>query len=173
LEVSNFARESGLSFQTTQKYLNVLSQAQLTFKLYGYQYGPAKRYIKAAKTYFCDNGIISSLNPNVGQGERIENFVLAELEKRRKLGFLPADHFYYYKSTAGHEIDLVFEMRNIVYAVEIKATRNPGARDIQNLKRFVLNAARSTQGILFYLGETYECVDGIQMIPIGALFRGA
>lgn len=33
LEVSNFAREAGISFPTTKKYLNALQQAQLTFKL--------------------------------------------------------------------------------------------------------------------------------------------
>ena len=58
LEVSNFARESGLSHPTTKKYLNNMHLSQLTFRLYGYQYGPAKRFIKAAKTYFSDNGIL-------------------------------------------------------------------------------------------------------------------
>jgi len=51
LEVSNFAREAGISFPTTKKYLNALQQAQLTFKLYGYQYGPAKRHIKRILFY--------------------------------------------------------------------------------------------------------------------------
>ena len=88
LEVSNFAREAGISFPTTKKYLNALQQAQLTFRLYGYQYGPAKRHIKAAKTYFADNGIIQSLNAGSSEGQLIENFVIAELEKRRKLGMI-------------------------------------------------------------------------------------
>ncbi len=57
LEISNFARESGLSHPTAKKYLNALLQSQLTFKLYGYQYGPAKRFVKAAKTYVADTGI--------------------------------------------------------------------------------------------------------------------
>jgi len=173
LEVSNFARESGLSFPTTRKYLNALNQAQLTFKLYGYHFGPAKRYIKASKVYFCDNGVLHSLNPRLGEGQVMENFILSELEKRRKLGLLPADHFYYYKSASGHEIDLVFEMENLLYAVEIKATRNPGGRDIQHLKRFVQGVGRPAAGILFYLGETYETLDGIRLIPVGALFQGA
>ena len=34
LEVSNFAREAGLSHVTTKKYLNALNQAQLTFKIF-------------------------------------------------------------------------------------------------------------------------------------------
>lgn len=172
LEVSNFARESGLSFPTTKKYLNALQQAQLTFRLYGYQYGPAKRYIKAAKTYFCDNGIVNSLNAGVGRGQLVENFVLGELEKRRKLGMLPVDRFYYYKSAAGHEIDLVFEMGDVVHAVEVKASSNPGARDFQNLKRFAQSLNRPVRCYLFYTGDAYDTVDDIRLIPIGALFGG-
>ena len=172
LEVSNFAREAGISFPTTKKYLNALQQAQLTFKLYGYQYGPAKRHIKAAKTYFADNGIIHSLNAGVSEGQLIENFVIAELEKRRKLDMIPADQFYYYKSVAGREIDLVFEVDNTVYAVEIKATKRPGPRDFQNLKQFQDRLKRPIKRILFYPGEEYSTVDGIRLVPIGALHRG-
>ena len=165
--------ESGLSHATTKKYLNALQQSQLTFRLYGYQYGPAKRYIKAAKTYFSDNGILQSLNAGISEGQRIENFVLAELEKRRKLGLLPADQFYYYKSAAGHEIDLVFEHQETVHAVENNATRNPGPRDLQHLKRFTRNTARRVKAFLFYRGDQYATQDGIHLIPIAALFRGA
>ena len=172
LEVSNFAREAGISFPTTKKYLNALQQAQLTFKLYGYQYGPAKRHIKAAKTYFADNGIIHSLNAGVSDGQLIENFVISELEKRRKLNMIPADQFYYYKSVAGREIDLIFEVDNTVYAVEIKATKKPGPRDFQNLKQFEDRLKRPIKRILFYPGEEYSTVDGIRLIPIGALHRG-
>lgn len=172
LEVSNFAREAGISFPTTKKYLNALQQAQLTFKLYGYQYGPAKRHIKAAKTYFADNGIIHSLNARVSDGQLIENFVISELEKRRKLDMIPADQFYYYKSVAGREIDLIFEVDNTVYAVEIKATKRPGPRDFQNLKQFEDRLKRPIKRILFYPGEEYSTVDGIRLIPIGALHRG-
>jgi len=172
LEVSNFAREAGISFPTTKKYLNALQQAQLTFKLYGYQYGPAKRHIKAAKTYFADNGIIHSLNAGVSDGQLIENFVISELEKRRKLDMIPADQFYYYKSIAGREIDLIFEVDDTVYAVEIKATKRPGPRDFQNLKQFEDRLKRPIKRILFYPGEEYSTVDGIRLIPIGALHRG-
>ena len=152
--------------------MNALQQAQLTFKLYGYQYGPAKRHIKAAKTYFADNGIIHSLNAGVSDGQLIENFVISELEKRRKLDMIPADQFYYYKSAAGREIDLIFEVDNTVYAVEIKATKRPGPRDFQNLKQFEDCLKRPIKRILFYPGEEYCTVDGIRLIPIGALHRG-
>lgn len=173
LEVSNFARESGLSHQTAKKYLNALHQAQLTFKLYGFQYGPAKRFIKASKTYFADNGILSSLNVEVAGGQRIENFVISELEKRRKLGFLPTDQLFYYKSAAGHEIDLLFEMGGTLYACEIKATERPGPKDIRNLRNFNDRLKRPVKKYLFYLGDDYTTQEDVILLPITALFRGA
>jgi predicted AAA+ superfamily ATPase len=172
LEVSNFAREAGISHPTAKKYLNALQQAQLTFKLYGYQYGPAKRFLKAAKTYFADSGIIRSLNAGISEGLLIENFVISELEKRRKLGFIRADQFYYYKSAAGHEVDLVFEMDDTIYAIEIKSTKRPGPKDFRNLRQFDDRSNRPVRRFLFYLGEEYRTVDNISLIPIGALFRG-
>ena len=172
LEVSNFAREAGISHPTTKKYLNALQQAQLTFKLYGYQYGPAKRYIKAAKTYFADNGIIHSLNAGVSAGQLLENFVLAEFEKRRKLGMIMADQFYYYKSAGGNEIDLVFEADNTVYAIEIKSTLRPAPRDLHNLGQFSDRLNRPVRRYLVYLGEEYRTIDNIQLLPAAALFRG-
>lgn len=172
LEVSNFAREAGISHPTAKKYLNALHQSQMTFKLYGYQYGPAKRYLKAAKTYFADNGIINSFNANLNEGRLIENFAISELEKRRKLGFIKTDQFYYYKSAAGNEIDLVFEMDDTVYAVEIKGTKRPGPKDFRNLRQFENISNRPVKRILFYLGEEYGTVDDIRLLPIGVLFRG-
>lgn len=172
LEISNFARESGLSHQTTKKYLNALNQAQLTFKLYGFQYGPAKRYIKAAKTYFADNGILSSLNVEIALGQRIENFVISELEKRRKLGFLQTDRLYYYKSAAGHEIDLIFEINGSLHACEIKATERPGPKDFRNLRNFKDRQNRPIKRYLFYLGDQYKTQDNITLIPIAALYQG-
>ncbi|MFZ0243049.1 MAG: ATP-binding protein [Desulfobacterales bacterium] len=172
LEVSNFARESDLSHQTAKKYLNALSQAQLAFKLYGFQYGPAKRYLKASKTYFSDNGILSSLNVAVSIGQQIENFVISELEKRRKLGFIKAEHLYYYKSAAGHEIDLIFETNGCLHACEIKATERPGPRDFRNLRNFKDRLNRPVKRFLFYMGDRYENHDGVIMIPIASLYRG-
>lgn len=40
------------------------------------------------------------------------------------------------------------------------------------LKRFAQNTARPVKTFLFYLGSTYETVEGIRLIPVGALFRG-
>lgn len=173
LEISNFAREAQLSFHTTKKYINSLLQSQLIFELPGYQYGPAKRFIKAKKTYFCDNGIISSFGVEISEGQRVENFVISELEKRRKLGLIKTERFFYYKSAAGREIDLVFESEGTVYAIEIKASKSPSRRDIKNLKGFGQRLTKPCKLFLFYLGEEYLTVDGVSFLPIAAIRSGA
>jgi len=144
----------------------------LTFKLYGYQFGPAKRYAKAVKTYFVDTGIIRSLNARVSAGQLLESFVLAEFEKRRRLGIIRADQFCYYKSAGGHEIDLVFEADNRIYAIEIKSTLRPSPRDVNSLAQFSDRLNRQVRRYLFYLGDEYRAIEDVQLLPVAALFRG-
>jgi hypothetical protein len=172
LEISAFAREAGLSFPTAKKYLNALGQSQLTFKLSGYQYGPAKRYLKSAKNYFGDVGVLQSLNAGPGHGQVVENFVLAELEKRRKLGFIAAEQLFFYKSQSGHEVDCVWEMKQELFAAEIKAAKQIAPADLQRLKVFSSKTFSSCRAFIFYPGEAYQEHDGVRAIPIAALFRG-
>jgi predicted AAA+ superfamily ATPase len=172
LEVSNFAKESGLSHPTTKKYLNNMHFSQLTFRLYGYHYGPAKRFVKASKTYFSDNGILTSLNIPLNEGQLLENFVIAEFEKRRKLGLIKCDRLYYYKSAAGREIDLIFESDDVIYAIEIKNTRRPSNRDVRNLMEFSKGMKKRVKMYLFYPGDDYLSLGNVKIIPVAGLFRG-
>jgi len=172
LEVSNFAREAGLSFVTARKYLNILHQSQLTFKLYGYHLGPAKRYVKAAKTYFSDNGIIEALGYQCSKGQILENFVLSEIEKRRKLGFLKSSQLFYYKSSGGAEIDLILEEEDHLKAIEIKSSKVIQKKDLRNLKDFIKGHKNPVKGYLFYLGGEYQEIDSIKCLPIASIFRG-
>ncbi len=172
LEVSNFAREAGLSHPTTKKYLNNMHYSQLTFRLYGYQFGPAKRFTKAAKTYFSDNGILTSLNIPLNESQLLENFVIAEFEKRRKLGLIKCDRLYYYKSAAGREIDLIFESDDVIYAIEIKNTRRPSNRDVRNLMEFSKGMKKRVKMYLFYPGDEYLSLGNVKIIPVAGLFRG-
>ena len=123
-----------------------------------------------------DTGIITSFNLRLNQSESgtaIENFVIGELEKRRKLGLIKADQFYYYKSTSGHEIDLVFETDGILYAIEIKNTSHPGPKDFRNLRQFKENSEQPVKCFLFYMGEEYRQENSVNLIPISALYRGS
>jgi predicted AAA+ superfamily ATPase len=171
LEVSNASRESGLSYPTTKKYLNVLVESRLAFKLVGYQYGPAKRFTRASKVYFSDAGMLHALNVSVSAGQRLENFVISELEKRRKLGAIQCDRLCYYKSAAGAEIDVIMEMPDETLAVEIKHTRNPVPRDVRQLQKFVAADPGKRRAILLYTGTERQDIEGIDVLPVQHLYR--
>jgi uncharacterized protein len=170
-QVASFTRESGLSQPTTKKYLNVIEQSELGFKLFGYQYGAAKRLLKAPKSYFVDNGILTALNVGTSRGQFIENFVLSEIEKRRKLGFYPVEQLYYYQTIGGSEIDLIMEFPDHIKAIEVKATKSPSQKDIRNLKDFAKATSKETKLYLFYLGTQYLDLEGVKVIPISSFYR--
>ncbi|MCB9029491.1 MAG: ATP-binding protein [Deltaproteobacteria bacterium] len=173
LEVSSFAQDSGLSHPTAKKYLNILTQSDLAFKLYGYQYGPAKRYIKAAKMYFADNGIMTALNARVSEGQLFENFVISEFEKRRKLGLIKTDNFFYYKSVGNNEIDLIYEEDGILHAIEIKASKKLRQKDFTNLKSFLKERSeKKVKGCVIYAGSEYYLHEDISCIPAASIYRG-
>jgi predicted AAA+ superfamily ATPase len=172
LEVSNFAREAGLSYPTTKKYLNNMHYSELTFRLYGYQFGPAKRFIKAAKTYFSDNGTLTSLNIPLNEGQLLENFVISEFEKRRKIGLIKCDRFYYYKSAAGREVDLIFESEDHITAIEIKNTLRPSSRDVSTLVEFSRGMKKKVKMYLFYPGNEHITINRVKVSPVASLFRG-
>lgn len=171
-QVENFRQESSLSHITTKKYLGSIYQSGLGFTLTGYQHGPAKRYVKGSKSYYCDTGMITALGVQVHQGQIIENFVISEIEKRRRLGFYQTDQLFFYKSSSGFEIDLIIEEEHQLKAIEVKSTSHPTTKDIRSLKEFVRIDSRKRKGYLFYFGEEYQDIENITCLPIASLYRG-
>lgn len=171
-QVENFRRESGLSHVSAKKYLESVYQASLGFTVSGYQFGPAKRYIKGSKSYFCDVGMVRALNAQCSRGQIVEQFVVSEFEKRRKLGYYRCDQLHFYQSTSGFEVDLIIDEGSCVHAIEIKATTSPAARDVRNVQSYVAQDPERRRGYVLYLGSDYRELHGVQCIPIAALYRG-
>lgn len=171
-QVEHFRQEAHVSHMTAKKYLQSVYQSGLGFTLLGYHHGPAKRYIKGSKSYYCDTGIPTALQVQCSQGQIIENFVISEFEKRRKLGWYRTDQLYFFKSSSGFEIDLIIAERDIVRAVEIKATKNPTPRDVRHVQAFVDQAPDTRRGYLMYMGAEYRQLGDVLCLPIAAIFRG-
>lgn len=171
-QTGNFQNEAGVSYITAKKYLNSIYQSGLGFYLLGYHHGPAKRFVKGSKSYYCDSGMITAMDVQCSRGQIVENFVISEIEKRRKLGFYKTDQLFYYKSSSGFEIDLIIEEQGFLRAVEIKSTPNPGKKDVRALADFVAMAPDKRQGFLFYMGTEYRKINNIKCLPIAAIYRG-
>lgn len=173
-ETSSLVNETGLSTPTVKKYLNAFIQSGLMFKLYGYHLGASKRYISSAKTYFADNGIITALSDEFSTGQLFENFVISEIEKRRKLGFYRSDELFYFESTGGREVDLIIEEKDKVLCVEIKSASSVSDREIRRLREFeIKNHKKELKKFFVYQGKEKFKKDGIEFIPITTFYRNS
>ncbi|PWU12392.1 MAG: hypothetical protein C5B49_16435 [Bdellovibrio sp.] len=158
-----------MSYPTAQKYVNVLESSRLVFRLPGYQFGAVKRQIKSNKYYFSDVSIASSLGVDLSAGQRLELFVISELEKRRKLGRFKCDGFHFFESEKGSEIDVVIDEGRQVTLIEIKNTERPSSKDMRTLKSFELKKRARLRRILITHANSFFDSEGVEHWPVTSL----
>jgi predicted AAA+ superfamily ATPase len=141
LNASDFARSLGVSHHTVQRYLDVLEQTFLVRRLPPYFRNVGKRLTKAPKVYLRDTGLLHHLL-NIGslddlanhpiRGASWETFVIEEIIRREKLR-APHTQFFFWRTAAGAEVDLVLEQGSRRIAIEVKAGRGLDPRAAQGL----------------------------------------
>ncbi len=133
-QVSNdeLGRQLGMSRMTVEKYLDLLEKVFVIYRLGTYSRNLRKEVTKAAKWYFCDNGIrnaiIGAFSPlaiRQDVGALWENYIISE---RRKANFNYGLHkdFYFWRTYDKQEIDLIEEKSDKLTALEFKwGNKNP------------------------------------------------
>ncbi len=140
---SRLGQSMALDYKTVNSYLGFLTGAFLLRMLEPFQRNIRKRLVKSPKMYWRDTGLLHALlnTPDTASliaqpwvGASWEGFVieqlLAELSARGRQ-YQP----YWFRSSDGHEIDLVLEMDGENWAFEIKLTTAPGIADMQRLDK--------------------------------------
>jgi predicted AAA+ superfamily ATPase len=151
LNMSELARDVGMSVPTIRKWLSVLEASYQIHLLPPHFNNLGKRIVKSPKLYFLDTGIatfllgLHSREPTM-QGPMIgplfETMVVSEWVKAfYHRGERP--ELYYWRSKAGVEVDLIVDRNGKLYPMEIKATSTllPGHAE-------PLNTWRALAGIL-------------------------
>jgi predicted AAA+ superfamily ATPase len=129
LNMASLATECGVNAETVQAWLSVLETSYIMFRLKPYHKNFNKRLVKTPKIYFYDTGLACSLlgietarqlQTHYLRGELFENWVIAELLKQHyAAGKEP--NIYFWRDSAGTEVDLLIENAAKVTAVEIKS----------------------------------------------------
>jgi len=146
LNIAEFAKDTGISQQTAEKWLSVLVASNLVYVLKPYYNNVLKRQIKTPKVYFMDTGLASYLvgwdNASVLQngamsGAMFETFVVGEIIKSwaNTNGVTPNTHFYFYRDKDGNEIDLVIKRNGVFYPIEVKKHISCDKNDITAFKQ--------------------------------------
>jgi len=131
LNISDLARDTGVSVPTVSRWLSILQSSYQVYLLQPYHANLSKRLIKAPKLYFGDTALASYLmgirdpetliqGPFLGQ--LFETAVFLEHFKQTSFSGESA-FFTYFRTKDGTETDLVIEAGGALHLREIKTTR--------------------------------------------------
>ncbi len=156
LNASQFGNSLGVSYHTVQRYLDILEQTFLVQRLPPYFRNVGKRLTKSPKVYLRDTGLLHHLL-NIGSMEELdshpirgaswETFVIEDVRRREKL-LRPHSQFYFWRTAAGAELDLIIERGSKRFAIEVKAGRGGNGNLGRTLEQASLDVKASGVWIL-------------------------
>lgn len=126
VSMSELASNLGISRNTVEKYLDLLSKVYVIFKVEGFSRNLRKEIIKNAKWYFYDNGIRNTLVANINPlelrndtGSLWENFIISERVKYQEYNDVLSNNFFW-RTYDKQEIDWIEEREGKLFAYELK-----------------------------------------------------
>jgi predicted AAA+ superfamily ATPase len=144
LNISDIAKDVGISQPTAKKWLSVLQASGNIYFLQPYFKNITKRLVKSPKMYFLDTGLAAylagwttpeALETGISSGAFFETFVISEIIKSYwHNGEKPS--LYFYRDEKGNEIDLLIYQNGKYYPIEIKKHATPDRSDISAFKIF-------------------------------------
>ena len=126
VSVNELATQLQMARPTVDRYLDLLEQTFVIFRLPSFSTNPRKEIAKSQKVFFWDTGIRNALlsafstdvfRPDIGV--LWENWVIAEIAKRNALLGSPAELFFW-RTRGQSEVDLVVKQAGTLQAFEIK-----------------------------------------------------
>lgn len=178
INMSDMARDAGISPVTAKNWLSILQASGIIYLLEPYHSNVTKRLIKASKLYFLDTGLAAyltewsspeTLEAGAMSGSILETFIFIEILKSYWHNGKRAP-LYYYRDKDKKEIDLLIVQDNIIYPIEIKKTGSPGKESIRNFGALKhLNVEVGTGVIICFCEMLLPITDQAQAFPVYAL----
>ncbi len=134
VSVNELATQLPMARPTVDRYLDLLEQTYVIFRLPSFSTNPRKEISKSHKVYFWDTGIRNALlnsfstdeyRPDIGAVW--ENWVVAEVAKRNVLLGSPAE-LYFWRTRMQSEVDLVVKKGETLRGFEIKWSARRASR---------------------------------------------
>ena len=129
LNLSELASDCGISHTTARRWISVLEANFIVTLLRPHYQNFGKRLIKSPKLYFLDTGLLcyllqirspEELFHRAERGAVFESFVVSEIYKNFvHRGEQPT--VYFWRDTAGHEIDVLIDLGRTLIPVETKS----------------------------------------------------
>lgn len=179
INYSNIAQDIGVSHATVKEYYQILVDTLMGFYLRPYTRSSRKRLVRSPKFYFFDTGVVRTIQSNLSNkleygsddfGRAFEHFVIRDIMLLS--AYAKKDYkFYFYRTEAGAEVDLVVEKPNKeVYAIEIKSNSNPRLKNLRGLKSFQDSVPQAKLYCASLVQNRRED-SGVMIVPWREIFR--
>lgn len=171
LNLSNIARECGVSRKLIEGYLSVLEDLLLCSFLPVFTRRAKRATANHPKFYYFDVGIFRHLRTQGPldtkeelNGAALEGLVLQHLRAWNDYQNTP-NQLYYWRTRAGVEVDFVVYGPNTFWALEVKNGKNIAPQDLRALKNFSEDYPEAIP-ILLYTGEERLKKQNILCLPV-------
>jgi uncharacterized protein len=143
LNMSELARDVGVSPSTARQWLSVLQASNQILLLEPYHRSLGKRLAKSPKLYFTDTGLAAflmgfqsalALHASPLAGALWENHVIVQWLRWRDW-HQPSAALWYWRNQAGDEVDLLVEQNARIVGIECKLAERPGGHAARGLNR--------------------------------------
>jgi predicted AAA+ superfamily ATPase len=172
LNVNALCREAGISYETTRRYLEVLEDTLLVYRIPAWSGTTRSSLIAHPKYYFFDLGVRNALlrRPldrclDDERGLLLEHLLAQELTARRGI-LWPEMACYHYRTRHGAEIDFVLEIGQEIWAIEVKSAQRVSRSDLSGFSSLTDRTKRVTRKLLIYLGTRRQQMDDVEILPL-------
>lgn len=182
IDYNSLANDVGVDAKTIKNWLSILEASFIVFKLSPYFENFGKRVIKAPKYYFIDVGLLSFLlgiekpeqisrDPLVGS--IFENISVIECLKSR-LNSAKVPNLYFFRDSAGNEVDLIFQEGRELVAIEIKSSSTFSTSFLASLQKMTTVTKKIARSYLIYNGGEKQLssnITAISFTQIAKIFK--
>ena len=178
LNLSALATDCGISHVTAREWMTVLEASYVVYLLRPHHQNFGKRLVKMPKLYFLDTGLmayllgirdVNTLTTHVSRGALFETLVVSEFVKQQ-LNAGQVAELYFWRDSAGHEVDLLIPQGKQFMPVEIKSGSTFSSDWIAGLRKLsaLFGDAALPPGIVYGGDGQYER-DGCRVVGWQAL----
>jgi predicted AAA+ superfamily ATPase len=139
ISVHSLSAEVGLSPKAVNRYLDILEQTYVNYRVYSYSRNLGNELKKSSKTYLYDLGVrnallkdFSAIDSRPDKGLILESFVFLKLQS----GLKPNMEIKFWRTKDGGEVDFILLKDRKPIPIEVKS-KLAGAQIPAGLKRFL------------------------------------
>ncbi|MEN3014344.1 MAG: ATP-binding protein [Endomicrobiia bacterium] len=176
LNQAELAKDSGLPYTTSTQFFDLLLATFQVFLLKPYFRNIGKRLIKSPKLIWNDTGVALYLQGvnSLLEAERlgrmpflVENKIIVEVKSLVSC-YLPQAKLFYFRTSAGAEVDLVVEVDGRLIPVEVKWSEKVDYREVVGMINFFKDFSKEVPfGLVVYKGtQLLKIKDNIFLVPL-------